>query len=213
VELGYLVQLIARGQVLCSSGVQRKVVNSFVYRVTNGPPIAADRLLYWNGFAAATWQWIAAILNVSYVGVAADVLYPNTPGDVQTTVAVPQSGGRAGARASLNVCAYVNQSTGLRGRSFVGSKRWGPLSTSDIVQDELSVPGDPAWIAAVANLSQIFGFTSTAGPVITCTPVVWSRLLSAGNVTIPPGIGADIRNCHLNRTLGQWKHRRERVVR
>jgi|HubBroStandDraft_2_1064218.scaffolds.fasta_scaffold320184_1 hypothetical protein len=215
-ELGWLVQCIVRGQVLSTSGIQRPVVNSFVYSVNPGPPILADKALYWAAFHTGVWNAngsIAARLTTAYVGVHGDVLYPNVAGDTQLSVGVPANGGAAAPRLPLNTCVYCKLGTGLRTRPFVGAKRFAPISAVAVQNDHLTVLEWNGWNVAVSTLLSVLNITSTAGPVVTMTPVVWSRSLSALDTTVPPAVGGVIQTAHVNLTLGQWKHRRERVVR
>jgi hypothetical protein len=212
-ELGWLIQFIVKAQVLSTSLVQRPVINSFVYSTGAMAPILADKAIWWAGFATAMGNFLPPILHVSYVGVDGQVLYPNTPGDTPLSIAALGNGVRAGNRMQLNVCAYCNLITDLRGRAFVGAKRLSPLATSDVVGDELFIPGDLPWLQFVGQLNQQFVITSSAGGMVTAKPVVWSRLLSSRDLTVPPAVGGFIGSAHVNKTLGSWRHRRERVVR
>jgi hypothetical protein len=212
-ELGYLIQFIQTGLVLSTSGHQRPVSNSFVYSTGNVVPQLVDKTLWWNGFYSAMGSFIPPIVHNSYIGHNGEVLYPNVPGDTVLSVATPGNGVRPGGRLPLNQCAYINLRTGLRGREYVGSKRIAPIALSDVVGDELFIPGDLPWLQFLAQLNQFFVVTVTGGSNVTARPVVWSRRLSASDLTVPPGVGGMILDGHVNRTLGQWKHRRERVVR
>ncbi len=212
-ELGFLIQFIVKGQVLSTSGVQRPVLNSFVYSTLAVAPLLVDKLIWWNGFNAAMGGFLPPILHVSYTGVSGLVLYPNTPADTALSVAVPGNGTRPGGRQPLNTCAFVRLRTAFRGRSFTGAKRVAPIASSDVVGDELSIPGDVQWAQFLGQLNQLFVVVTTGGPAVTATPVVWSRSLSALDPTVPPAVGGVILDGHVNRTLGNWKHRRERVAR
>jgi hypothetical protein len=213
VELGYLVQFIVRGQVLSTSGVQRPVYFSFVYRSSLAPLLVADKPAYGSKFDSFTWQAIGQMLNVSWVGISTDVLYPNSPGDTALSVLVPANGGRPGGRLPLNTCVFVAGRTASRGRRYFGSKRMCPVTASDTDGDELNAPGHGAWTGAMASYTAPMNVPLSGGRNDFMRPVVWSRAASVFDMTIPPAIGDDLVVLNVNRTLSTWRHRKERVIR
>jgi len=212
VELGYLIQFAIDGHVLSTSGVNRQVAFSWVYGLPDSPFQPSEKQQYGASFHTTVWDPWSPLLPNSYIVDQLWVSLPNTPGDVRESVHPICGGEKVCDRMPLNVCAYGQFTTDLRGRSFTGSKRIGPVCVSDCDGEELKPAAHMAFTNAMALGASplvLTGVTST----ITVQPVVWSRHLSASDLTIPPAIGAVITGSYLNKTLGQWKHRRERVVR
>lgn len=212
--LGECFQIAVEGKVLASGGAQRKVVNSFTYRRTLFN-VADNLAAYWAVFSPQVWQPLAALLPSGadgWVGVQAWGSYVLDGVGPPSALGVPASGTGPVGRLPLNQSIFINLATAQRGRQFSGNKRIGPVAISHTTGDELTPGGRALWAAAAAPILQplvivISGLTNIY------VPVAWSRLRWPPNSFISPDDKSDLISLHVNLTLGQWKHRRERVVR
>jgi hypothetical protein len=207
--LGLTLGVAVHGQVTATGGQVRKVFNVFVYRCPN--PGGAGLL---NNFIAtfdtAVWAVVAPRLHADYTGVEY-VGYLPAFMDVGLGTSFPntQNGAVAGGRLPVDAAVNVGLLTGLRGKTFQGMKRFGPIGTADVVSDRLTPAAVAAWGPALAAMT-----ATIMDPFARLfIPVVLSRQLS----TPPPptfiAIGADILSARLNRTIGLARHRRERTQR
>lgn len=207
-HLGYLVQFVCNGHVTLSSGDVVPVVNSFVYQVVGGTgaPSNADMLLTIPNFKLHAWTQIVNRLSVDYIGDDITILFPNSVGRTPAVFTPAPNGGLSGPRLPLKQGVYIKLQTGFRGRSYVGCKRIAPIVEAHATGDELNATGQTQW-AIPASLLSTGWKQPLSGITYTFNPVVYSRLLSASDLTIPPAIGAVVKTAHAEKTLGLWRHR------
>lgn len=210
-DLGFLVQFAVEGSVAEDSGIARKVVNSFVYGLPDRDLSFSTKAHLGANFHGQVWTGIAQQLHASFQGAHLWVSYPNTAGDAPQDVLVPASGGSGGGRLALHQCVYAALLAKARTRPFRGCKHLGPVASSQVTAEELTPEAQAAWQSALGAVPQAL-VQFEAHEAIILQPVVWSRVLSDVSLTVPPAVGDVITGVHVNRTLGQWRHRRERTV-
>jgi hypothetical protein len=207
--LGRVLQCVVQGTVTSTSGSTRKVYNDFVYRSVNGTDDAAELLAFAGIFNLTVMHAITFHLHTSYVANSFKLSFPQLPAVAPVIFPTVEAGRVMGGRLPLVSAAYVGLATGLRGKSFLGSKRFAPIPLNQVSGDEYT----PASHAAALARFQLIGQQILAPPYL-WVPVVWSRQLTTFVGGVPTTcVGADITAVTLNYTLGQWRHRRERMVR
>lgn len=208
-----MVQYAVEGTVLATGGVSRKVVNVFNYETGGGVLYSTlNKVAMATQFNAAIWSNIAPLLHQSYVGSTIRVWLLNIAGDTPSATIAPSNGAKAGNRLPLSVALYSSTLSGVRGRWYNGSKRYGPVAEGDVVGDELTATAQASWQIAAAFAAQSWVF-NLAMLFLPHLPVVWSRYLAEA---VPPPAGqivAQLTGTHLNKTLSSWRHRKERTVR
>lgn len=129
------------------------------------------------------------------------------PLDPYTIQPFTGSGARPTPRLPLGIAFAWELRTGVRGRSYKGSKHLGPLSEADVSQDEI---GGTAILTAIGlyQAAVIASFTDTAGNA--WVPFVWSRTLS----NMPPLSPADIKGSGVtlatyDKFVGSMRRRKE----
>jgi len=128
----------------------------------------------------------------------------NDPLDQAVAVSRAVAGAITGdSRASLDT-AFCKIQTGIKGKSYRGNKKYGPMSESDS-----TTTGDvynAGCIARFATLRTAYlnGFTDSDGYV--WVPVLYSRL-NDELVTKPAVACADVTNFLLNHRIGRLKRR------
>jgi len=169
---------------LIASGGSNTVNTNFIfhYRRTavavnpSKPNLAA-------AFNASVGAAIAAALNVGWTGQTLNIRWVNDPLDQYSSAASALVGAIAGDRLATDQAAYLLFRTGIRGRSYRGSKHLGPMSESDV-----TTPNDDLWNAgALARLAAIN--TALLTPLNSAEGNTWnftllSRKLS--NLTVSP---------------------------
>jgi hypothetical protein len=184
-------------------------VNSFPYRALAGTGTGVNPANLGVVFLSTVWAAIRNRLSTDFVGFQTWLRDPCFETAVPSTAGVPANGTRAGNRLPMHQAVNLVCSTALRGRSFLGVRRFGPLATSSVVKDEL-IPGElTAWHTVAARVGQ--QLTDANGVV--WQPCVWSKLKSP---PFGPGYEAwveDITAVTANKTIGFARHRRERTVR
>lgn len=133
---------------------------------------------------------------------------PLNPGIVYA-VNTGNPGGQTGDRYDSFSAAKLSLNTGIRGKSFRGSKHFGPLSESDAAGDDLNAGAITNWTnTAVAIFGSPFILSDGTGNTFQCC--VLSTLLSK---LTPPSIqftGADVLSATLNHTIGTMRRRKEK---
>jgi hypothetical protein len=204
--LGYTVSLACYGTCATTDGLTRKLVNVFSYEHTGGGLVAGWPGDLTTAFEATVWGKVTALLSTQYHGTHYEG-YDNPLLAPPPLFSIPTSlvGGTGGARLPLCDCVNVHVLSGLRGRNWRGTKRYGPVPESQQVDDELTAVGLAAWEQAAASF--LVELVTTPGD--RWRPVVLSRVLS---VVGPPAVyrGAHLNAVRVTPALGLDHHRMER---
>lgn len=206
-------QIAVECKVVASGGQVRPVWNVFTYESTGGVgyTVTVKNALA-TTFRTGVWNRLRPVLSTDLVGVMIWVWLPSITGDTFTSTIVPGNGTRTGSRLSVSSAVYCYVSSGIRGRWYNGSKRFGPVSTSDVSGDELTPAAKTTWQTACNAVAR---FTTTGAGItfVQWNPVVWSRKLSTPPPDVNAQVGADVIGGTPYATLSTWRHRRERTVR
>jgi hypothetical protein len=214
---GDLYQIVTRGSVTATGGVQRPVLNSWSYladHLSVGGNFPTNTV--WAAFFATVWGAPApfqAGLDNSYIGMNSfgtiaegSVLWShNDP-------AVPPNGSGGMGREPLQTSVCYSMRTASRGRIYQGRKFSCPVPSANVAGDELTGAAYGGYnsigLQFLTPLVVVFG-----GVNWTLRPVIWSQLYT----TLVPGatglVGDFLTSVHVNKTLSSWRHRRERTIR
>lgn len=208
-DLPNVFSIAAEGHVAASSGPPRKVVNVWSYALTKDGGGGLDAGQFVAAFESGCWSHVVAMLPNDYRGGQYSV-YGDASLSLPPLANLPMgiSGGRFVVRGPLFNCLAVRMMSGLRGRSFRGIKRIGPLCEADQVDGALREPALLDWQNAVANCLNVL--RTPGGNEF--TPCILSRELSSDGP--PPAFrGAYVTAVNVNPTLCVWSHRQEKIAR
>jgi hypothetical protein len=209
-----LIAVSVEGKVLTTSGVERKVVNTFSYRLSAAAFSVSPTDVY-TWFMNNVWTyWCQSLASgiSGWKGVQTWVSYPLETGITQHAGGVPYDGSAGAGRQPLSTCLYINFGTGRRGRAWLGCKRWGPVPNSYVLGDEL-VPAVWSTLNASTYVFMTPMSITVGGLNATYIPCVWSRARWPYGSFMTVDAFSDLVTVHVNKTLGQWRHRRESTAR
>lgn len=202
-----VIELIAFGHISEAGAPIKRVSNVYHYGQAIPNPVLPDPATVITSLYSVILQNIAPLLHDDYVldEVTGRWLDQTTNPQSLSTLAAPgvKTGDRLPAYAT--VCFQLH--TNVRGRSYRGSKHYGPIAEADTTADQLAAGVLPAWTNMKNNLLQSF---TIGGQVL--VPVVLSRTksqLQKDPVTIS---AAAVTSVILNLTLGTLKKRKEKTV-
>jgi len=162
-------------------------------------------------FSAGPATTIAAALNVGWSAQTLNVRWVNDAQDQYSSAASVLVGAITGDRLASDQSSYLLFRTGLRGRSFRGSKHLGPMSESDV-----TTPNDDIWNAgaltrlAAVNTALLAVLNSAEGNQWVFT--LLSRKLSQ-LVTNPTVVTTnDITSALVSKRVGSMLRRKVRSV-
>lgn len=183
----------------------KKVFNvwDFARTVPSGTPTKAAIN---TAFAAGPMADLLPCLSVSYIADFVDIRFLDDPLDPFQTFTSALVGGVAGDSLPSVNNVTVQMKTGLRGRSFRGSKHFGPIAETDTTLDKLIAGAITRWITFMATW--LAGFTDGGGFV--WKPLVVSQKLSTFNPTTATVVGNVVTSFQLNTILGIMRKRKER---
>jgi len=162
-----VAEIVMRG--LIAAGGSNAVRTNFVFHyrrlaVSVDPSKTALNTI----FQTAVADVVAAALNVDWAASLHDIRWVNDATDAYASIAAAEVGAITGDRLQTFCSAYHLLRTGLRGRSFRGSKHWGPMSESDIGDDVFNA-------GALTRLGNIA--TALAGTLTDSTGNQWKLTL------------------------------------
>jgi hypothetical protein len=133
--------------------------------LTNNPSKSA---LY-AAFVTSVVTPIYPLLSVAYVMDGIDIRWFDDALDpFQTFVSSNTPGAVTGDFVPSLMNVTVRLGTGIRGRSYRGSKHYGPIGKSATLADKLSAAAITAWTTAIAGL---------IAPITDATPNTWSPVI------------------------------------
>jgi hypothetical protein len=160
-----------------------------------------------TAFQAAIVVPLYAALNARVTQQFNTVRVLNDAYDAPTPFNHAVAGSRTGDSIALTVSAYIQLSSGLRGRSFRGSKKIFPMSESDTTSgtDDIFNAGCLTRLGTYAN-AILAGFTDSDGNV--WVPVVVSRKLSQLTINNVLICWNDITGVKVRSTSGVMRRRK-----
>lgn len=189
------------------AGVKNIVgVYNYMRVVDVAPPVKSD--------IEATWQTnigtpLLLCLHSSFTQTYNTVRFFDDALDPPQAFTETGVGAVSGDRAPDYVAACVQLGTGLRGRSYRGSKHFGPIAESDTTGDVIATGS----ITKFQNLAMavVAGFTDGAGNL--WFPVIKSNKPPAQYEHNPTTVVANIVSSYkLNKTLGTMRRRKQRTI-
>lgn len=203
-----VVEISVQGSVVETGGTTRNIFNIFHYYQNPNQPSPPSAVVVANAFIAGPWAAILALLSIGYVGVQTLSRYLDSSANAFNTANPPGTGAVILPRQPAQQAVVGFFRSAIRGKSFRGSKHFGPLATSQVTGDEIAPASVAAWQAAntglVANI--------TAGGQ-TYTPCVVSKTLSQLRTDPTTIYGAALLTGLTNKTIGTMRHRKEKTVR
>jgi len=203
-----VVEISVQGSVLETGGTTRNVFNIFHYYQNPNQPSPPSAITVANAFIAGPWAAVLALLSIGYVGVQTVARYLDSANNAYSAGNPPGTGALALPRQPAQQAVVALFRTAIRGKSFRGSKHFGPLATAAVTGDEIAAASVAAWQAAMTGLVA----NITAGGQ-TYTPCVVSKTLSQLRVDPTTIIGAAKLTALTNKTIGTMRHRKEKTVR
>jgi hypothetical protein len=208
-----LWRIVAEGHVVSTGGFDRKCYNVFHFEgggnVVDNPMFKANVAAFFNVHG---WKSLATRLHSDYVPDGLFVWKMSDATDSLTFTQVQLGGGSGGTRLPVNQAVFGYTGSGLRGSNWRGSKRYGPVPSSDVVGDELTALAHTRWEAAHHAVNAPMAIFIGA-LVLALVPVIYSRTLSNADPTVGPNYIADLNNTYCDTTLSSWRHRRESTQR
>ena len=204
------VEIITYAYATAIGGSTKNFLNVYDYtRLSTVNPVNKTNIE--AAFQTQVGTPLLAALSVSYTQTYTTVRFFDDALDAPQAFTEAGVGAIAGDRAPDYVCVTAQFGTGLRGRSYRGSKHWGPIAETDTLGDCLSVPAGA--VTRFTNLYQAFvaGFTDADGN--TWVPVVKSSKPPAQYAVNPVTVVANIIvSGKLNKSLGTMRRRKIKTV-
>jgi hypothetical protein len=197
---------------LVASGGSTNKIADFVFhfrRTTTVNPIVKTAVE--TAFQAAIAVPVCAALNSRFVQTSSTVRWVNDALDPPFPVTRAIAGGVAGDGQAMHMAAYLLMRTGLRGRSYRGSKHFFPLSEADSTapnSDIMNAASLVLWGAVAAALAA--GFTDANANV--WVPCILSRKLSKLVTNPTTVVTNDVTLVLINKRFGRMRRREVRSV-
>lgn len=208
VPITNVVEISVQGAVTETGGTSKNIFNIFHYYQNPNQPSPPSAATVANAFIAGPWAGVLALLSIGYVGVQTVARYLDSSLNQYVTANAPGTGALALPRQPAQQAVVALFRTAIRGKSFRGSKHFGPLATAAVTGDEIAAASVAAWQAAMTALCN----NITAGGQ-TYTPCVVSKTLSQLRVDPVTIYGAAKLTALTNKTIGTMRHRKEKTVR
>lgn len=205
-----LVQIVTTGFAAArGSGNVNVDQVSHWYRAATVLPVLKSQID--TAYQAAIVVPMAAFLNVRYLQsnnflrFAADAL------DADVAFPHAAAGLIAGDSMASYDSTYIELQTGLRGKSYRGSKHIGPMSESDTTAGTEDL-WNAGCLARLATFAAAFlaGFTDAGGNI--WLPVVYSRFLSQPRFNPTAMIVNLVTAVRVNKRIGSMRHRKVKSV-
>jgi len=166
------------------------------------------------GAVADAWRNVidaacAAALSDTYDGIAWTGRYMDDPTTVEDNGTAPTDGAIAGDRLPTFNAVTIQLIGDGRGRSFRGSKHFGPVAESDTILDNLDTVPLGRWDAIRVAIDGGLQFFDAAGN--TWQLIILSRTLS--DLTANPSVftGCHVAASKTNRIVGTMDRRKEKA--
>jgi len=198
---------------LISAGGSNSINTQFVfhYRRT-GVTVAPSKANLAAAFQAGPAVPIIAMLNARWSEKYVSVRWMDDPLDQAVPFTNVNAGAIAGDSMPTHVAVYVLLRTGLKGRSYRGSKHFGPFSESDATALGDDILNAAAQARLATTITAIGAALIDASPN-TWNPCVYSRVLSSPLLQPIATITTnDVTTVLYNKRLGNMKRRQVKSV-
>lgn len=200
------IEIQMHGVVVAGGSNAKTSVSTWHYRrTTNTNPLSKANIE--SGFNGATTTAILAALNARYTQAFNTVRFVDDALDAPSQVTRAGVGAISGESLTTAESAYLLYRTGLRGKSYRGSKKLFPFSESDttLATADLWNAGALTRLAAI-NTAFLAGFTDSDGNV--WKACVLSRKLSTLATNPTTVVINDITTALVNKRVGTMKKRK-----
>jgi len=201
-----VIEFVVKGTVPPSGGGTRQFWNVFHYRLATG---TLDTRVQLNGdFMTKVFTFVAAQLSIDWTGSTCNVRLLDDATEQYTSASISATVGGIALPRLPDANAIVTPYKCVeRGRSFRGSKHFGPVPTASVTKDELNAGAVTAWGVITGKL--LLTWTSVTGSY---APIVLSKTLSQLKTNPTTIIGSDVNAVLLNKTIGTMRRRKEKTV-
>lgn len=197
------LRIVTVGTAL-STGESRtkKIYNvwDFIRQSSGGAP---SKTAAATAFNTSIFTPLAACLSVSYVKLQSTVRWLDDPKDPFVNATGPVNGGVLGDSLPSVNNATLQLQSGVRGRSYRGSKHFGPIAEAHTTLDYLNSTALALW--ATFQTAYLAGMTGSDGFVY--KPVIVSATLSKLTSTIATVVAVPVTGTIINAQLGIMRKR------
>lgn len=203
-----VAEVVMNGIAAAAGSTAVNIANVYHFRRTTTVNVPSKSVLE-TRFQAIIGAPVIALLNARYAQTNTTIRWVNDPLDQALPFTEAGVGAIAGDSMSSLDAVYVLMRTGIKGRSYRGSKHYGPLSEADT-----TATSDILNAAAIARFATLIAalaapFTDANGN--TWVLQVYSRTLDAFAVK-PIVASFDVSSVLLNKRVGRMKRREAKSV-
>jgi len=204
------VEIVMKGVVAAAGGNAKNFANVYhFYRINNTAPLSKAHIE--TAFQAAIGALVIALLNNRYTQTLTSVRIIDNALDQALDFVEAGVGAIAGDSMAMEDMAYVLLRTGIKGKSFRGNKKFGPLSETDTTAGSSDVLNAGAITRFnTLNAAILAGFTDADGNI--WQPQVLSRELSQLEVNPTNVISYPIVQVALNHRVSSMNRRKIKSV-
>lgn len=199
----YRLRIQVRGHALSTGELRTKTVyNVYDYfRPSTGSPGTKAGIV--AAFKTAVLSPLAPCLSVSYVKDFIDVRFIDDPFDPYVTFADGVNGTASGDSLPSVNNVTMQLKSGVRGRSWNGSKHFGPIAEAHTLLDYLTSTAVGLW--ATFQAAYLVGFADASGNV--WSPYIVSQMKSTFEPSIATVVGAAVTRTIVNQYVGIMRKR------
>jgi hypothetical protein len=202
-----VMEIRFHGVIAAGGSNGKNVDNVFHYRRTTISGVPTKTALD-TVFQASVAIPLAAMLNARFTQQYNVLRWMNDATDAPTSFTHALVGAIAGDSMTTIDAAYFLLRTGLRGRSYRGSKHFGPMSESDTTAGTDDVFNAGA-LARMATLAAAIAAPLVDALGFTWNPCILSRIPPAQYRRNPTNvITNDVAQVAVNKRIGSMRHRR-----
>lgn len=203
----FCAQLLLKATLAAAGGTSTNVQSTFFYVRPPGGGVISKTALS-AAFLAGPYAAMLAAFNVGYANGSSNIRFIDDAQNADTVTSLAGTGAIATDRASSFNAVYMQFRTGLRGRTFNGSKHFPAVNEIDSTGDILTGAGLVRWQAVQ---------TAVIAPLVDANGITWNpSVISFKNSTIKTNpttvVYNTITQVVLDLTLGTMKGRKVKTV-
>jgi len=203
-------EVIIYGSIASAGSNQRNTVNVFHYQTTP-TSLTKSHVAVANAVQNEIMTPLQLALNARWIETHITCRFIDDAQDAPVTVTATSPGGVVGDSMPMINTVFLLLRTGLRGKSYRGSKKFGPISETDTTSgtdDILNAAALTRWgnvlTAVLANVTDVNG--------VVWTPTVLSRKLSQLKVNPTTVVANAITQGLLKKSIGRLRKREAHSV-
>lgn len=205
-----VVEIVTLGVAAAEGSNPTNVIQVYNYVRGNLTPTPVKSAIE-AAFQTNVMASFLAAANVGYTQSWTAIRYPQDPTDNAIQFVEGGVGAITGDRLPTSLAVYVLQRSALRGKSYRGSKHFGPLSESDTTSgaaDVLNAAALTRWRAVATAM--LASFADAEG--IAWYPIIVSRRLSNYAVTPCALVASPVQSVLVNKRIGTMRRRKVKSV-